>query len=99
MLFTPCSHPVHTNRFSQPQASIKLDPKSVVPRSTDIVRADHRQADKLQASWPPRSHQGAVAYSENGVRELARLFRKRRMSVSRTVAFAMLRRLFLAAIR
>jgi len=72
-LFTPCSQ---TGSASLKLQS-KLDRKSVVPRSTDIVRADHRQADNLQASWPPGSHQGAVAYSENGVRELARLFRKR----------------------
>ena len=72
-LFTPCSQ---TGSASLKLQS-KLDRKSVVPRSTDIVRADHRQADNLQASWPPGSHQGAVAYSENGVKELARLFRKR----------------------
>src|SRR5207245_11016351 len=94
------SHAVHilfTKRFSQPQASIKLDRKSCGD-SSPVLKVSSEQtigrADNLQSSWQRRSHQVAVAYSENGFRELARLFRKRRMSLSRMVALAMLSRLF-----
>src|SRR5207302_2155363 len=85
------SHAVHTlftKRFSQPQASIKLDRKSCGD-SSRVLKVSSEQtigrADNLQSSWQRRSHQVAVAYSENGFRELARLFRKRRMSLSRMV--------------
>ena len=92
-LFTPCSQ----TGSSQPQASIKLDRKSCGD-SSPVLKVPSEQtigrADNLQASWQRRSHQVAVAYSENGFRELARLFRKRRMSLSRMVALAMLSRLF-----
>jgi len=73
MLFTRCSqdyfiHTLFTPCSQEGPASLKLqsklDRKSVVPRSIDIVRADHGPADNLQASSPRRSHQVAVAYSE-----------------------------------